>query len=978
MAKRGPGKARGKKPARTTQGGRRASTRTTTTARHTEAARATRPVPEIPDAIERSRAALAAAHAEAPAAGIVRTISALAARPHAWLSANRLAWWHDVPTNTGPIANVTALGGIEAFDREFASSFALVTGGATDALASNDVAAQRVPWSGARAFLERVPDSARFAVAVESLPLLDKARPSWEVLTLRPRVAGGGGSTRVLAIDFAMPQRAVGLECGYGSAAATALDAGSFVLRAYRRDGSLITMSDGQALLGVDWRANEARRIGVRDRRAEIASVELHAQDPGLGGNDFLFVLRVWSETLPPAAVTQGALFSGTADAMRAHMPTRHPDFGPHLGGQAAFGAGDTTSIGAHPGTLEVELPFGCTEAAVFLRGHKWILGGAARAPIDPTKLKEIHAGVTCVVTGTGATRRARLTLAGGAVFGEDGERSDADVIAFFSLVAWHPERTHVVASPITGIATHPSPANLYFEAPNNAAIATPARPADTSASALFAAPHAMRWTFPRPVEPQRLGGGHGAFDGTLDDAPVVPAGNYQRPLMLVQPISGGSPTLVDIESVHALVGGIGTLRPVGLPIPPLGYSEDVARIRWFSAVDVSDTIDADERMTTLCLGTALNGAGLDIAQFVLKGTLTIRNVPPRSEPSEAYHPSPLTYRLATDVAVPALGAWYAEPEDEVAALDIEIRGESYDGEFLVTRFGGGAPIDAPGTDDPACVPYFALPYAAGLRARHPTPRPSLAVRPVAFDWYDNTLALQPRVFGTIRNDGNVAVQLGGFALAGANAAEFQVEVAIGPVVRSLVDLQAMPSLVLRPGEQITVGGRFFSSAAARAGATRVARLTAQTSRPASPSVAVDLVATGKAGNARGAVAPTRVTFGNVRTTDRFSSTPALPGLRSLLIESTGTTPLTIRSLAISFGTQARPHPDAPRIHIFSAPTNPSGVVGGALLQLDPGTSLGIQLSWLPYSTGTLICQLVAETNIGRLVADVTGTAVRP
>ena len=882
---------------------------------------------------------------------------ALRARPHSYLTENRLEWWYAIPPNAGPIAFDAALGGDEIFDREFSSSFACVAGGGLDSLDAVEVIARRATWDQPRVFTERTPDPRQLVIAVEPIRLAHSARQTDEVLTVRARGVGGMG--RVLAIDFSTPQRAVGLEAGFGAEGDDGLDAERFTLRAWRRDGSTID-ADGAALLEGDWFPHQIRRIGVRDRRGDIVRVEFRCDNPVLPSDAFLFVLRVWSETLPPAVVTQGILFSGNADDLARHMPAGHPDLGIRPAGDAFFPGANNTSIGAHPARLDVTLPLGCTNAAVFIRGFKWLLGGV-HGGVAPAKLKEISIGATVSVSGNEDPRRATLILSGGAVYGEQGEFALADYVLFFTLLAWNPERTDVTESPVVGAATHVSDVVVEASGPNLATSSASGHKPDFSASMLFAGAMSFRWRFSRPIEAQRLAAALGLVGGKLPQGkPVVSA----RPNALL--------ALLVLPALSPNFSPLGTIQIIGVSLPPLGYLPDTGTISLFHAVDVGDSLDADETMDSVLVATVLNGAGVQVARLRDPTVFYVTEQAPRGAASEPFKRDTVSMDAPGDMAVPILGAWVAEPYDELLSLDMEVRGERCDAVSLDTRIGGGIDLDGTGTSKQV---HFGLPYSAGIVAAFPVPRLSLQIRTAEFDWYSGLLTMRPRITGAIRNDGNMPVQLNEFTVTGA-AADFFIDVAVGPVVRSVFELLAEPSLVLLPGEELTIGGRFFTSDSATPGATRRAQLQAHVSTPGSPSVVVELVATSRPQNAIAEMVPTVISFGNVRAVPRFSSTQALPVLRSLLISSSGTTPVQIRRLSIEFGMQARPHPDVPGIGIFSLPPDPSAVGPGSAYQLDPGTSIGIQLMWRPHTTGRLLCWLVADTNIGRLETTVVGWAV--
>ena len=307
--------------------------------------------------------------------GFGRTSRAQVACAH-YLPANRFEWWGvsergGVP-RTGPIGFIGSASGAarELFDAEFCSPLATVIG-ADLHLVEPLGAGRAISW-------EALPDG----TSPNALPSIEcsfrSVRPGSVPVVKDVEVLLGLGSRQrrkvaingvedgheldplqprpSLFIDFFLPQRAVGLECGFLGADGREIDSRRVRLIARDSAGDVLVDSTGTDLFPVPWAANAIfYLIGVRHQGGAIRSIELRFGDPDQVVLEPQMIYRVWHEPLPPAAVTQG---------------TAAVEFNPTVP------AGDGNGIGVPPhdgplGPITIRLPFACDRAVVMMRGFR-------------------------------------------------------------------------------------------------------------------------------------------------------------------------------------------------------------------------------------------------------------------------------------------------------------------------------------------------------------------------------------------------------------------------------------------------------------------------------------------------------------------------------------------------------------------------------------------------------------------------------
>jgi len=201
-----------------------------------------------------------------------------------------LDWWQlaldgSVP-RTGPIARDPGLQGETAasgFQRQFYSTLATVVGARLgeigpelqfDQLKNIVPRARQIPWdattaptsantlAGTEFYVKAGPHGPTTLGEIDVSGLLG---PVSAVALLTPVVPDGDASAPVLTINFILPRRAVGRECGFLSE--PAYNADSFLLVARDAAGQVLGMSSGSALDTNDWGPGQIRFIGVIDQR---------------------------------------------------------------------------------------------------------------------------------------------------------------------------------------------------------------------------------------------------------------------------------------------------------------------------------------------------------------------------------------------------------------------------------------------------------------------------------------------------------------------------------------------------------------------------------------------------------------------------------------------------------------------------------------------------------------------------------------
>lgn len=256
-------------------------------------------------------------------AGFGTTVSGLAGCQH-YLPENRFDWWdvqESVPP-TGPIKHSDECPDpTDAFQSEFMSPLATVVG--TDlGLVRRGPLGRALAWDPL-ASPNNTP-GIEFSVRTirpRSVPIIRQVevivgpgeRVQRKVLVNGVEEGHELDPTQTrpsLFIDFATPQRAVGLEYGFLGEDEREINANRIKLIARDRDGVVLgESSGGDLVLNAPIVGNTVYNlIGVRHQGGAISSVELTFEDPENPIPEPQIVYRIWHEALPPAAVRQGTV----------------------------------------------------------------------------------------------------------------------------------------------------------------------------------------------------------------------------------------------------------------------------------------------------------------------------------------------------------------------------------------------------------------------------------------------------------------------------------------------------------------------------------------------------------------------------------------------------------------------------------------------------------------------------------------------
>lgn len=979
---------------------------------------------------------------------------------HVYLQDDHLEWWSAHAPAT-PSVQAQGQSRYRAFLREFFSNVAWVCGDATEPKDLIDplvfVDSEGVEVGGAPAQFESFPMRrtnwrnapngfqpgpelrVRAAATDGSSPILADVALQRDGLPQR-RVIRSADRTSIW-IDFVQPQRAVGLQCGFLGAPNRGIDQGYFKLEAWRADGSLVGVSTGSDLRGaVDWRAAGIELIAIRDERAGIRTVRLFCDDPGFELNESLFLYRIWYETLPIAFVRQGTIVNMPLSTFRGHQHVEHIDLPPDPGNAAAdalqrpgdppvFTAArpDMASGTIGVGSITLRLPMDCDRAEVFVRGFKLIpgVGGPYRREPHIQKFSQLGFALNTTNRPNAQNGSITFTLDGQYHWGEeDEERVDALLAVYWSVLAWRSDRADLfAASTLNVLPDHPRKSKVVFDIrhgrpPIDAPTLAAAGP-EAVYGPLFGGATQYRLSLPRPVEPQT----YQWYLGTMGNE--FPSDEFfdDESRTLWEYILSGFATTASV----GVLGGIAITKWIvdhigeharqaslaALPAP-LRYSANGERIEWSWVGNLEETLDTDERATTLFAGSVLSGASLVpgvIAEDADGGTFarTFRFAPIARESNDApFNSYSLAFAFAAEQALVVLQGFTFIPEDEVRELDVEVRAARFDGQRLNVAAGAGVQIteqprgltDEPsvsvdaggGFSNPVRV-AIGFPNVVGLRRVETAIRMVLTTRAAEFDWVDGTRDDHPKVVGYLRNDGNVPVGVRGLRIDGQRSPAFNLRFTYRGVTQWLNSFLGVLPLTLMPGERIEVLGSFAPAGVparppvaigAAASARAVFSLTS-----GQPEISVEVRAERKALRPNGFFFPPNRTFGQVRVTGLQaigggsntlgSATargpelvPATAVKRVFALMNYGQDALVVRSLAFD------PLVPGLSFRVVKYPLNLGQLrpAGNTRYVLEPGTSLDCEMSWGPLRVGPMRTRIVADTNQGQLVMEVSGEGI--
>jgi len=371
---------------------------------------------------------------------------------------NRFSWWTKTPPPSGPLRPPAVSSLVVARDSvicHFHPALARIVGASSSRII--DAGFKLLSWEDASIPSPNLLPGVEFIVR--------RLRPH-SVPAVRDLARGGGGGTeRVLVneaspgvapdvggdrfrpslwLDFAVPQRAVAVEFGVPTDANQDINQAGAKLIGYDRNGRVLRVptGEGDADLRSDGRAygtetdiphgDYGNVVGIQDREGRIASVELRfdftrADALDRGGNPGSkiaapqVVRRIWHEPLPPAAVLQG--FVGVS----TFVPPVNPP--PNVLVPPTF----EQRFGKAPGPETVTLPFGLDRAIVMMRGMRWQFSNPS-----PRRITELSAEIRPFAVAEFAPDAARLTITpGGRIVAEAGSTHAFHLIVDYTVLAW-------------------------------------------------------------------------------------------------------------------------------------------------------------------------------------------------------------------------------------------------------------------------------------------------------------------------------------------------------------------------------------------------------------------------------------------------------------------------------------------------------------------------------------------------------------
>lgn len=969
----------------------------------------------------------AAAHLRRPGAIFARipefatTGSALSTFAHAYLTENRLDWWHlGSKAGSGPIVRQLDVAGetaSSAFQREFYSTLATVAGARLgevgrelqfDGWNNVEPRARAIPWdttpappsvnslAGTEFYVAASPNGATTLTEVELLSPVGLLR---FVAAVGPRAREAGQRVTTLSIQFVLPQRAVGLECGF--LGQVDYGAETFVLLARDAAGQPIAMSEGSALDRNDWRPGQIRHIGVLDPRGRIASVELTCVDPGFGAIDQLFVTRLWYECLPPALMLQGTLCNVPPDDFVAAQHPAHPDVLAYAAETSAERRSGWGRIRQSP--MQIELPYRCDSAVVLMRGFK-----LAHVDASATKIQRLTAHLSSWQRGSTLTIHFAGELARGNDVGglgtgvigapgggpQDAARDDTLAGAYYTVIAWESARIALHSSPAEPNFTHTGNQSTHvFELPNRHPDAHRVLGgAEERMGPLLGTVRGIRWSSDFTQELQAFsfipGSRGGVDDGGRVEWDQSGVGLEDIVLPSIFWAAGNGLALLLYGAIPA--GRIESADEVLLRVPPLSYTDFGRQVRWSYGTDLRDTAGSDIAMRTGVSGFVLNGASLEVPSNV-GGFGFDTNGPHAAQRRLELDPWFAINGLdfagdapSVDMPIVGLGPLIFMPEDDLRELDVEVRADSFDGRHLVTFVGGGIDLK-PSTGDGRFV--FGLPVIGGLRRTTAQALHQVSMQDVRFRAPRGTLSLAPIEHGALRNDGNVPLLVSAMELAGSARDDYMLKIDYRGSEIAIEDVATRGPLVMNPGESLIVAGAFYArprraakkasssgsngranTPAARAYRMHLATLRIFTNQPGYASLDLQVSAEVVPADAAGAVMPQTINFGLFDLL--IDPRQQQPRQRGLIVTSDGTTPLFISRISIV--------PPLPAFDYRPVDAPPQETIApGSIHQLEPATSMLLAVYFNPDRVGLQEAQLSIETNAGPFAVALRGEGVR-
>jgi hypothetical protein len=864
-----------------------------------------------------------------------------------YLPENRFEWWECGPQvpPTGPVAPGTR-GGSDlegsSFANEFNSPLATVVGGSQPLRHRQSTF---VDWSAA--------SEGSTANDVAGLPFLFQSRAG-EVTVLTTRAITIDGQRRTLfvarnvldaddltsapgpmTLTFVIPQRAVGVEAGFFDAGTGEPRSGAdFRLVARGADGMIIETT-GSRLAFRDAIQPDTLTVpmAVTDRNGQIVSVEIHLDPDAARPADALFLGRIWCEALPPAAVWQGIVTTGSPELFVRSQHPNHPD----VLARRVLASGSSLT-----------LPFRCDRAVVLPRGFH-----VASQENQAGDTRGFRIGLDVEPMST-TNPGGSITLAASARWSlrsEEGKESHAALGAVYvSVLAWDSQQVDLFAAGV-----RPTPGVIVDGRPVTASVPNPS---------------------PAAAAAIRDGQDPAQASGLLVAALTMlnmswPAWTRLDQLKFSVGTAGGGRA---VDEDWSPVFGLAPLTQ--LPPPALAYAGD--RVTWSAVFTLGDTDTGHYRGTwadhndtgIIATGQSLRATEPDRTAFAIRGVGRRGSQPaPYLFTTDDATRARISLPLSADLAVATIGGVVVLPSGcPLRGFDVEARGGHYAGDDVVFLIGGGAET-GPANEPIACVPF---PRMFGVVRRVNQARERVVTRDALFWWYDGLITVGPDTPGAVRNEGSVSLAITSLSIEGRDD-EFSVDIGYRGAALALHDADAQARaghLWLDPGEAFTVGGRFYTQERSGIGAvsgpdpaiqSRETRLVATMNGSTIRRVSLALRATSALTSAHGFLIPERIYLGRTRL-----SPPGIhqQSLRNyVLIVSDGQSPLSVHSLRLE--------PATPGMRLGLREATPSSdrpyIDPNAVYQADPGTSLWFQIDFTPEAIGAFTPALVADTNAGQM-----------
>ena len=709
-----------------------------------------------------------------------------------------------------------------------------------------------------------------------------------------------------LWIDFASPQRAVGLEYGYEPLPDTPRDElipEGLLLIAYNTEGVEITRSHGGvsgAGVGTVLASNDFAQIGVHDKDGQIRTVELRftREHPNRIDGDGVFlhepqvVSRIWFEPLPPAVVKQGVL------GIDVNWTPNTPGV-----------LGDAPLSTLYPDLTQapIELPFKTDSAVAFVRGYSLKFADYQARPVD-----HLSAGIEIAQ----ANRTITLTPVGH-IGTPTAANAPFRLIVYYTLVAWDSSQVELRTATADERRTTSTTENSGF-----AHFIDPC----PGCGALFAGLQRMDFSLPRPRELEVWQFMQGYQRG------------FAAPVMVNNSLANGA------WSIYSRI------IPDGNP----GYTHTIAgavlsgRGLRLGVDDVSDLEVADRQRVRA-------------SETVNEFPITSLRVGPRAAESFVY---PISERsslgwswpVTGDIAFLSLGMFNFSPEGPLSSVSIEARAEYYNGRILDWQLGLGLSATSLIVPDSGRL-AMGLPVFGAIQRHDALDEPTIEATPLVIA--DAPVGCSTGVSaqaGSLRNRGRGQalireVETG----SGADDHLFEYQFEWRGQHLTLDDLRDRLPLQLRPGEALLVRAVYAPDRAAGTTGTSLpphhATIDFHTAHPAYPNVRMSVSGrtTGPVtGNAQGSWQPVMLDFGFVPVGQELT-------LDAVLV-STGSRPLCVTQMSLLDNTkgfrfvpgpQADPARRTVRVTFTSAPSGLRGIAA----ELGRGGST----------------ELIAQTNAGTL-----------